>query len=68
MFMMTEHFLSDVIEEYEEHPVSATDDDGGGTWYPSQAYSSLKLNHDFHSSFAYKKEKSSIIIERTAVY
>ena len=31
MFMMTEHFLSDVIEEYGEHPVSATDDDSGGT-------------------------------------
>ena len=35
--MVTERFLQDVVEEYEEHPVS-TIDGGGGTWYANQAY------------------------------
>ena len=57
MFVV-EHFLSDVVEEYGEHPVS-TD---GGTWYPPQACKFLKLLHHIHSSF----EKN--IIERTMQY
>ena len=54
---VAERFLSSVIKEYGEHPVS-TD---GGTWYP-QACQFLKLNHHIHSSY----EKS--IIERTVQY
>jgi transposase-like protein len=50
-----ERFLSNVVKEYGEHPVS-TD---GGTWYSPQACQFLKLNHHIHSSY----EKS--IIERT---
>jgi putative transposase len=56
MFVV-ERFLSHIIKEYGEHPVS-TD---GGTWYP-QACKFLKLNHHIHSPF----EKS--IIERTMQY
>ena len=42
---ISERFLSNVIKEYGEHPVS-TD---GGTWYPSQACSRfLKINHHLH--------------------
>jgi putative transposase len=33
MFVVAEHFLSDVVDDYGSHPVS-TD---GGSWYPSQA-------------------------------
>jgi hypothetical protein len=45
MFVVAEHFLSNVIKEYGEHPVS-TD---GGTWYPSQACSRfLRINHHLH--------------------
>jgi putative transposase len=54
---VAERFLSNVVKEYGEHPVS-TD---GGTWYP-QACQFLKLNHHIHSSY----EKS--IIERTIQY
>jgi putative transposase len=54
---VAERFLSNVIKEYGEHPVS-TD---GGTWYP-QACQFLKLNHHIHSPY----EKS--IIERTIQY
>jgi len=54
---VAEHFLSGIVEEYGEHPVS-TD---GGTWYP-QACQFLKLKHHIHSSY----EKS--IIERTMQY
>jgi putative transposase len=54
---VAERFLSHVVKEYGEHPVS-TD---GGTWYP-QACQFLKLNHHIHSSY----EKS--IIERTIQY
>ena len=57
MFVAIERFISDVVEEYGEHPVS-TD---GGTWYP-QACRFLNLNHHLHSSY----EKS--IIERTMQY
>ena len=46
MFVAIERFISDVVEEYGEHPVS-TD---GGTWYPPQACKFLKLNHHLHSS------------------
>jgi putative transposase len=54
---VAERFLSDIVNEYGEHPVS-TD---GGTWYP-QACRFLKLNHHIHSFL----EKS--IIERTMQY
>jgi putative transposase len=54
---VAERFLSSVVKEYGEHPVS-TD---GGTWYP-QACRFLKLQHHLHSSY----EKS--IIERTMQY
>jgi putative transposase len=54
---VAERFLSNVVKEYGEHPVS-TD---GGTWYP-QACQFLKLNHHIHSLY----EKS--IIERTIQY
>jgi hypothetical protein len=43
---VAERFLSNVIKEYGEHPVS-TD---GGTWYP-QACQFLKLNHHIHSPY-----------------
>ena len=52
-----ERFLSNIIKEYGNHPVSSD----GGTWYP-QACRFLKLVHHLHSSF----EKS--IIERTMQY
>jgi putative transposase len=55
---VAERFLSNVIKEYGEHPVS-TD---GGTWYPPPACKFLKLIHHLHSSY----EKS--IIERTMQY
>ena len=55
--LLAERFLSKLLEEYGEHPVS-TD---GGTWYP-QACKFLKLKHHLHSSF----EKS--LIERTIQY
>jgi putative transposase len=57
MFIAIERFISEVVEEHGEHPVS-TD---GGTWYP-QACRFLKLTHHIHSSY----EKS--IIERTMQY
>jgi putative transposase len=59
MFVAIERFLSDIVYEYGQHPVS-TDD--GGTWYPPQACKFLKLKHHIHSSY----EKS--IIERTMQY
>ncbi len=55
---VAECLLSNIVEEYGEHPVS-TD---GGTWYPLQACKFLKLDHHIHSSF----EKS--IIERAMQY
>jgi len=54
---VAEHFLSDIVNEYDQHPVS-TD---GGTWYP-QACKFLKLKHHLHSTL----EKS--LIERTMQY
>jgi len=57
---VTEHFLSNIVEKYGEHPVSTSD---GGTWYPPQACKFLKLNHHIHSSY-----EKSIIIERTIQY
>ena len=55
--LLAERFLSNLLEEHGEHPVS-TD---GGTWYP-QACRFLKLKHHLHSPF----EKS--LIERTIQY
>ena len=54
---VAERFLSNVIKEYGNHPVSSD----GGTWYP-QACRFLKLVHHLHSLY----EKS--IIERTMQY
>ncbi len=54
---VAERFLSGLLEEHGEHPVS-TD---GGTWYP-QACIFLMVEHHLHSSY----EKS--IIERTMQY
>ena len=54
---VAERFLSDLLEEHGERPVS-TD---GGTWYP-QACGFLRVKHHLHSSY----EKS--IIERTMQY
>jgi YesN/AraC family two-component response regulator len=62
MFVMAEHFLSDIVDEYGQYSVSSAD---GGTWYPTQAYKFLKLNYHIHS-FLYNDEKS--IIERTMQY
>ncbi len=62
MFVAIERFLSDIVNEFGQHPVSTAD--GGGTWYP-QACKFLKLKHYLHS-FVYKDEKS--IIERTMQY
>jgi putative transposase len=44
---VAERFLSDLIGEYGEHPVST---DGGRTWYP-QACRFLKINHHPHSPY-----------------
>ena len=57
MFVAIEHFLSDMVDEHGQHPVSTN----GGTWYP-QACQFLKLKHHIHSTC----EKS--IIERTIQY
>ena len=54
---VAERFLSGLLEEHGEHPVS-TD---GGTWYP-QACRFLRVEHRIHSPY----EKS--IIERTMQY
>ncbi len=54
---VAERFLSGLLEEHGEHPVS-TD---GGTWYP-QACRFLRVEHHIHSAY----EKS--IIERTMQY
>ncbi len=54
---VAERFLSGLLEEHGEHPVS-TD---GGTWYP-QACRFLRVEHHIHSTY----EKS--IIERTMQY
>ncbi len=54
---VAERFLSGLLEEHGEHPVS-TD---GGTWYP-QACRFLRVEHHIHSPY----EKS--IIERTMQY
>src|SRR3989337_2063526 len=43
---VAERFLSDLLEEHGEHPVS-TD---GGTWYP-QACRFLRAEHHLHSSY-----------------
>ncbi len=57
--LIAERFLSHIVKEYGQHPVS-TDD--GGTWYPPQACQFLKLRHHIHSSY----EKS--LVERTMQY
>jgi putative transposase len=57
MLIAEERFLSSIVKEYRNHPVS-TD---GGTWYP-QACRFLNLDHHIHSPY----EKS--IIERIIQY
>ncbi len=48
MFVVAEQFISNIVDEYGEHPVSTKDD--GGIWYPpQQAYQFLKLSHHIHS-------------------
>ncbi len=59
MFVASERFLSSLVNDYGEHPVST---DGSGAWYPQQACKFLNLHHHIHSSY----EKS--IIERTMQY
>jgi transposase-like protein len=44
--LIAQRFLSHIVKEYGQHPVS-TDD--GGTWYPPQACQSQKLRHHIHS-------------------
>jgi hypothetical protein len=60
MFVAIEQFMSDIVDEYGEHPVLTYD---GGTWYPPQACQFLKLSHHIHSSY-----EKSIIIERMMQY
>ncbi len=55
---VAEHFLSNLVYEYGEHPISIKD---GRNWYP-QSCQFLKLNHHLQSSY----EKS--IIEWTMQY
>jgi putative transposase len=47
MFVANERFLSDIVNEFGQHPISI---DGGGTWYP-QSCKFLKLKHHLHSSY-----------------
>ncbi len=61
MFVAIERFLSEMVKEYDKHPIVSTDD-GGGTWYPLQACRFLELDHHIHSSY----EKN--LIERTMQY
>ncbi len=58
---VAERFLSNLVKDYGNHPVSTTD---GGTWYP-QACEFLKMDHHIHSFFN-KEEKS--LIERKMQY
>ena len=53
MFVASERFLSHIIKEYGEHPVST---DGGAPGIP-QACKFLKLNHHLHS-FVYRMRKA----------
>ncbi len=59
MFVVAERFLSDIVKEHGECPVSTN---GGGTWYPQQACQFLELKNHIHSTY----EKS--LIERTIHY
>ncbi len=45
---VTEHFLSGIVEEHGEYPVST---DGEGTWYPPQVCQFLKLKYHIQSSY-----------------
>ncbi len=51
---VAERLLSNIVEEYGEHPVS-TD---GGTWYPLQTCKFLKLGHHIH--FLYIRLKKAL--------
>ena len=57
---VAERFLSNLIKDYDKHPVST---DGGGTWYPHQACQFLKLDHHIHTSF-----EKSIIEKNDAIH
>ena len=52
MFIVAERFLSSIVNEYGEHPIST---DGGGTWYP-QACKFLKIGHHIHSIYTRMKK------------
>jgi transposase-like protein len=62
MFVVAERFLSNVIKEYGEHPVSKD----GGTWYPSPQGMQQILEDKSSSSYSFLE--NSIIIERTIQY
>jgi hypothetical protein len=47
MFIITERFVSKLENIYGPLPIVFTD---GGTWFPLQDCSFLKLTHPFHSS------------------
>jgi hypothetical protein len=59
MFVVAEHFLSDVVVDYGPYPVS-TD---CGTLYPHQAYKFLKINHQIHSPFEKPYRKNYAILQ-----
>ena len=44
MFVVAERFLSHIVKEYGQHPVSTTD---GGTWYPQACKSEIKPSSSF---------------------
>ncbi len=48
MFDAIERFLSEMVKEYDKHPIVSIDD-GGSTWYPLQACRFLELEHHIHS-------------------
>ena len=58
--VVTERFLSNVVNKYGLHSVSS---DGDDIWWYPQACRFLKLAHHLHSSF-----EKSIIIERMMQY
>ena len=60
MFVVSERFLSSIVDEHGEYSVLTAD---GCTWFLQSKF--LKLNHHIHF-FVYKDEKS--IIERTMQY
>jgi hypothetical protein len=62
MFVIAEHFLSDIVDEHDQYPVS-TD---GGTWYPHQACQFLKLEYHIHF-FVYKNMRKVLLKEQCSI-